>query len=165
MTKPLFRGILITVLFAFVAFVLIPIHVPRPAFIPGFAPPPDMWPRVISIIGMGLGLVAFCLTLLGKGEAEDPAPKSDGAPTKTLILRAFGAASAFVGFIVILPIVGFAIGAMLLTGVCILLTGERGHVIWAVAISVLGPLALTFFFHKALGTQFPQGVLGPVIGL
>lgn len=165
MTKPLFRSLFITALFAFVAFVLIPIYVPRPAFIPGFAPPPDMWPRVISIIGAVLGLIALSQALMGWGAAEDPAPKTDGAPTKVLILRAIGAASAFAGFIVILPIVGFAIGAMLLTGICILLTGERGHVIWALAISILGPLLLTFFFKQALGTQFPQGVLGPVIGL
>lgn len=35
------RGLLITALFGIVLFVLIPVYVPRPSFIPGFAPPPD----------------------------------------------------------------------------------------------------------------------------
>ena len=47
---PLFRGLAILAFFAGVGLVLVPIYVPRPAFIPGFAPPPDMWPRTVSII-------------------------------------------------------------------------------------------------------------------
>ena len=63
MTKPVLRGVLVVAFFALCAFYLIPVYVPRPAFIPGFAPPPDMWPRTVSLIGILLGLVV-CLLML-----------------------------------------------------------------------------------------------------
>tara|TARA_B100000768_G_C11282391_1_gene379417 strand:- start:2768 stop:3265 length:498 start_codon:yes stop_codon:yes gene_type:complete len=165
MTMFLFRGLLITAFFAFVGVVLIPIYVPRPAFIPGFAPPPDMWPRTVTIIGALLGVLASTQVMLGRGTPEDPAPATDGASIKTMTLRTLGAVCAFIGFVLITPIVGFSIGAMILTGACILLTGERGYVPWALAISILGPLLLTIFFQQALGTQFPKGILSTTMGI
>src|SRR5690625_4684658 len=63
------RGLLITALFGIVLFVLIPVYVPRPRFIPGFAPPPDMWPQTVSIIGLLLGLLLLWLSFSKKTQA------------------------------------------------------------------------------------------------
>ncbi|MDE4191876.1 tripartite tricarboxylate transporter TctB family protein [Phaeobacter gallaeciensis] len=165
MTKPLFRGLLIAAFFALVAAVLIPVYVPRPAFIPGFAPPPNMWPRTVALIGTGLGLLAIVQAVLGRGLPNEELIETDGAPVATMVLRALGAAAAFAGFVLVVPLAGFPIAAMALTGLCILLTGERGHVLWALAISILGPLLLLTFFQQALGTQFPKGMLTTAIGI
>ncbi|MDE4276622.1 tripartite tricarboxylate transporter TctB family protein [Phaeobacter gallaeciensis] len=165
MTKPLFRGLLIAAFFALVAAVLIPVYVPRPAFIPGFAPPPDMWPRTVALIGTGLGLLAIVQAVLGRGLPNEELIETDGAPVATMVLRALGAAAAFAGFVLVVPLAGFPIAAMALTGLCILLTGERGHVLWALAISILGPLLLLTFFQQALGTQFPKAMLTAAIGI
>lgn len=165
MTKPLFRGLLIAAFFALVAAVLIPVYVPRPAFIPGFAPPPDMWPRTVAFIGTGLGLLTILQAVLGRGLPDEPTVKSDGAPMATMVLRALGAAVAFAGFVLLVPVAGFAISAMALTGLCILLTGECRHILWALAISFLGPLLLLTFFQQALGTQFPKGLLSATFGI
>lgn len=165
MSKPLFRGLLITALFSVVGVVLLPIYVPRPAFIPGFAPPPDMWPRTIAVMGGLLGLLAISQSMFDRSSPDDPPAKTDGASTKTMLLRAAAFACVLAGFVLLVPVVGFAIGATLLTGTSILLTGERHHVYWALAISLLGPLLLLLFFQKALGTQFPQSLLISAFGL
>lgn len=164
MSKPLFRGLLITALFSGVGAFLIPIYVPRPAFIPGFAPPPDMWPRTIAIMGGFLGLLAVALHLFGQTELDAPKMKSDGASRKTMLIRAVAFACVLIGFILLVPALGFAVGAMLLTGASILLTGERHHIYWAFSISIIGPIALLYFFQKALGTQFPLGSLTSTFG-
>ena len=65
MTMPVLRGLLVVVFFALCAFYLVPVFVPRPAFIPGFAPPPDMWPKTVSLIGIVLGLLALTLAVRG----------------------------------------------------------------------------------------------------
>ncbi len=61
------RGSFIALMFAVVLFGLIPEYVPRPVFIPGFAPPPDMWPRVVSATGMVLGILEILIACLSAG--------------------------------------------------------------------------------------------------
>lgn len=165
MTKPLFRGLLIAAFFALVAAVLIPVYVPRPAFIPGFAPPPDMWPRTVAVTGTVLGLVALAAALTGRGAPEEEAPISSGGLHRAvMLLRLAGALAAFAGFFLIVPFAGFLVSAILLTGTCIHLAGERRHRLWALALSILGPVLLLSFFHETLGTQFPKGLLTKPFG-
>ncbi|QDY71295.1 tripartite tricarboxylate transporter TctB family protein (plasmid) [Qingshengfaniella alkalisoli] len=158
------RGVLITLFFAIVLFTLIPVYVPRPAFIPGFAPPPDMWPRVVSMIGIALGLVAIFLSLNPKG--ADPAQPEweQTAPVPTLLGRLGLILAAFGFFVFLVSKIGFLIATMLLTGAAIGLTGERKG-IWPIVISVLLPLLLLLFFTTALGTQFPKGEVLKTFGL
>jgi hypothetical protein len=160
---PLFRGLAILAFFAGVGLVLVPIYVPRPAFIPGFAPPPDMWPRTVSIIGAALGLLAVFLAATGRsGPAETL--ETDGAPLKAHLMRFIGVVVAFAGFLLLVPYAGFLIASMMLIATAILLTGELGHRLWAIGLAVLGPLLLLNFFHSALGTQFPVGALAKSFG-
>ncbi len=161
--SPWFCGVTIVAFFAFVILILIPVYVPRPAFIPGFAPPPDMWPRTVSIIGIGLGVLLFILALMGRMPASDPI-ESDGASITTQIIRFIGALGAFVAYILLMPYFGFLLASMALTGAMILLTGERDYRYWIVGLSLIGPVLLQLIFHSALGTQFPVGILTKPFG-
>ncbi|MBB3995160.1 hypothetical protein GGR95_002811 [Sulfitobacter undariae] len=160
---PLLRGVAIVVFFAFVALVLIPAYVPRPAFIPGFAPPPDMWPRTVSITGIVLGLVVIVGALTGRVAPQDPID-TDGGSSKTHLMRFAAVVLCFAGFIVLVPYIGFLLSTALLTGAAIYLAGERRHWILALAISLLGPVLLISFFSSVLGTQFPMGALTKPFG-
>lgn len=161
---PLFRGLAILAFFAVVGVILIPIYVQRPAFIPGFAPPPDMWPRTVSIIGAALGLLAMGLAAKS-GATEVEALETDGAPIKVQWMRFLAVVIAFSGFLALVPYIGFTAASVLLIATTIFLTGERGHRFWVFGIAVLGPILLVMFFHSALGTQFPAGALAKSLGL
>lgn len=165
MSKPVLRGLVIVAFFVLTAFALIPVYVPRPAFIPGFAPPPDMWPRTVSICGIALGVVALALALLRPApEVSDEVLETDGSSRARMIARFAALLAAFAAFLIVLPWTGFLIATMALTLSVVLLTGERGHRIWIVLLSFAGPVLLMLFFHAALGTQFPKGVLTKPFG-
>ncbi|WP_458793051.1 tripartite tricarboxylate transporter TctB family protein [Yoonia sp. MH D7] len=165
----LFRGIMTATLFGIVLFVMIPAYVPRPAFIPGFAPPPDMWPRTIAILGVVLGLIsalqAFARTGVAMADPEADKIWQQTASTRVFLTRVALAILAFVGFVLILPALGFLISSIALTACTILLTGEREKWVWALAVAVTLPTGLLLFFSKALGTQFPLGHIMKSLGL
>ncbi|PLW77616.1 tripartite tricarboxylate transporter TctB family protein [Cohaesibacter celericrescens] len=165
MNKALWRGVFTVAFFAVVTFILIPIYVPRPSFIPGFAPPPDMWPFTVSIIGIVLGCVAVIGAFLDpKRAVVETALEHDGAPIKIKLQRFLGLITLFGLFLLLVPYIGFLIGSILLIGTTILLTGERSYRIWAAAITVVGPILLLYIFNMALGTQFPKGLLTKPFG-
>ncbi|MCP1170347.1 tripartite tricarboxylate transporter TctB family protein [Limimaricola litoreus] len=166
MKLPLFRGALIVGFFALVLFALIPIYVPRPAFIPGFTPPPAWWPRVVSIVGLSLGILSILIALKTRGDApSDTAPIELTAPIPVLVGRFLLAVAAFAGFVFLMPLIGFLASSILLTGVAIALTGDRDRKLWAVLVSIGLPVALVYFFGEALGTGFPKGALIKQFGL
>ena len=68
--RDFYAGLVATVFFAVILFVLIPIYVKVPSFIPGFAPPPDMWPRVVAVIGLVMGVLALVLAFPKMREAS-----------------------------------------------------------------------------------------------
>lgn len=162
------RGITVVVLFGIVLFAMIPAYVPRPAFIPGFAPPPDMWPRTIAIAGIILGLIAAGQAFSRGGVAVDPDAEPvwhQTAPTPVLLMRFALAIVVLVGFVLLMPKLGFLISSILLTVCAIALTGERRNWGWGLIVSIALPTGLLLFFSKALGTQFPAGQLMKTLGL
>jgi putative tricarboxylic transport membrane protein len=166
MKLPLIRGALVAGFFALILFALIPIYVPRPVFIPGFAPPPSWWPRVVSILGLVLGLLSILIALKTRGAApSDTPPVEMTAPLPVLISRFLMALAAFAAFVVLMPIIGFLGATVLLTAAMTVLTGDRDRKLWAVAVSILLPVALLYFFSEALGTGFPKGSLIKSLGL
>ena len=153
------RGLIVSVFFAIVLFVVIPVHVPRPAFIPGFAPPPDMWPRTVSVVGIALGLIVAFLAWSGPVARIVPDPEKQTAePTATSVLlgRFVMVLVAFSAFVRLVPVIGFVLATILLTGSAIWLAGERRRMFWGAAIAVILPIGLSLFFTSALGTQFPK---------
>lgn len=163
------RGVMVTVLFGIVLFVMIPIYVPRPSFIPGFAPPPDMWPRVVSILGMVLGLLLLGLSLSKKTEAiADPEAASEirgDKPLGTLLVRFGYAVLAFAVFVVAVELLGFLLACILLMGAVLVLTGYWRHQWISLSVAVALPLLLYLFFSSALNTRFPAGTLLRALGL
>ncbi|WP_065332260.1 tripartite tricarboxylate transporter TctB family protein [Tritonibacter mobilis] len=163
MTKPVLRGLLVVAFFALSAFYLVPVFVPRPAFIPGFAPPPDMWPWTVSVLGIVLGVLALIVARQGNEDAEEPID-TDGSSLTRMGFRFAGLLLAFALFFVVMPYVGFLVATMLLTFSIVLMTGERSYRVWIALLSIGAPILLLMFFHSALGTQFPKGELTKMLG-
>lgn len=163
------RGVIVTVLFGIVLFVMIPIYVPRPSFIPGFAPPPDMWPRVVSMLGMALGLLLLGLSLSKKTEAiADPESASTirgDTPLGTLLARFGLTVLAFAVFVIAVGLLGFLLASILLLVAVLVLTGYWRHKGISLGVAVVLPLLLYLFFSSALNTRFPDGTLLRALGL
>ena len=88
MNLAILRGLGTVAFFALVIWAVIPVYVPRPNFIPGFAPPPDFWPRLVCWAGMALGLVSTIMAVLGQTPPVDPDEAVEAtAPVRTLLLR------------------------------------------------------------------------------
>ncbi len=163
------RGLLITALFGIVLFILIPVYVPRPSFIPGFAPPPDMWPRTVSIIGMVLGLLLLGLSLSRKTQAiadpEDAGAIRGDTPLPILLMRFGWAVLAFALFIGAVMLLGFLLASMLLLVVMLILTGYWQRRWVSLMVAIVLPLVLYLFFSSALNTRFPTGSLLRALGV
>ncbi|WP_447928439.1 MULTISPECIES: tripartite tricarboxylate transporter TctB family protein [unclassified Vreelandella] len=165
------RGVAITALFAVVVLVLIPAYVPRPNFIPGFAPPPDMWPRTVATLGAIFGLLLLGFSLSRKTEAiADPDPEGaseirQGAPLGTLLLRFACVLVAFTLFVLAVGLVGFLIASILLLAAMLVLTGYWRRAWISLGVAVVLPLLLYLFFSSALNTRFPAGSLLRSLGL
>lgn len=163
------RGVVITAMFGVVLFMLIPIYVPRPSFIPGFAPPPDMWPRTVSILGMVLGLLLLGLTFSKKTEAiSDPDAASairGDTPLPTLLKRFGLAVLAFAVFVIAVALLGFLVASVLMMVAMLILTGYWRQKWVALIVAVSLPLLLYLFFSNALNTRFPAGSLFRALGL
>lgn len=161
------RGALIAVVFGLILFGLIPAYVPRPAFIPGFAPPPDMWPRVVSMLGMAMGLGAMIIAL-AESRQRPPGSFSIGAwcaAHAVHLLRFAYTVAVFAGFLILIPYAGFLGASMLLAGACFVLTGDRRHKRWMVGLTIALPVGLYSFFATVMNTPFPKGALGRLLGL
>lgn len=163
------RGLLITALFGIVLFVLIPVYVPRPRFIPGFAPPPDMWPQTVSIIGLLLGLLLLWLSFSKKTQAiADPedAGAIRGDTSLSLMLARFGwSVLAFILFVAAVSLIGFLLASILLLVAMLVLTGYWRHKFAALTVAVALPFVLYLFFSSALNTRFPPGSLLRALGI
>jgi putative tricarboxylic transport membrane protein len=174
MKVAIFKGVVVLVFFGLVLVWLIPAYVPRPAFVPGFAPPPDFWPRVIAMVGAGLGALAILLAVFRPAsvapeavpEAIDEPPEWEmTAPALVLLIRFGTAILALVAFVMLAPALGFLIATILLTGVFVMLAGGADRWIWRIAAVLVLPIALYAFFTSMLNTRFPRGWLQPALGL
>ncbi|SDK72983.1 Tripartite tricarboxylate transporter TctB family protein [Franzmannia pantelleriensis] len=163
------RGVMVTALFGIVLLVMIPLYVPRPSFIPGFAPPPDMWPRAVSLLGMVLGLLLLALSLSKKTQAiadpEDAATIRGNTPLAVLLVRFGWSVLAFALFVGAVSLLGFLLASILLLVAMLVLTGywRRKRVTLIVAVAL--PLLLYLFFSSALNTRFPTGSLLRALGV
>ena len=159
------RGLLVTVVFGITLFALIPAYIERPAFIPGFAPAPDMWPKVVTSLGLAMGLVLLAFSQVKRNRKSELSPfewwmtYSVGASRLMFTLVAF---AAFVGLV---PLLGFLISSVLLMGTVFALTSGTSHLKWKIALTLLLPTTLHYFFAKVTYTLFPEGALLSAWGL
>lgn len=161
------RGSLIALMFAVVLFGLIPEYVPRPVFIPGFAPPPDMWPRVISASGLFLGLLEIVIALLERRAVNaSPATLSAWVSRYRACLWRFAlACGAFAMFIALIPVLGFLIASILVGAASFLLAGGWHYRGWMVGLATLLPVVLYFVFKHFINTPFPKGTFFKALGI
>lgn len=163
------RSVIITALFGTVLLVMIPIYVPRPSFIPGFAPPPDMWPRTVSIIGIVLGLLLSVLSFSKKSQViADPDSGSSlrgDTPLITLIVRFGWSVLVLSLFVAVVPLLGFLSASTLLLIAMMVLTGYWRKKWTALIVAIFLPLLLYLFFSSALNTRFPTGSLLKALGV
>jgi len=166
-TADLRRGCFIALMFAVVLFILIPEYVPRPAFIPGFAPPPDMWPRVVSASGMVLGLFEVMVALL-----ERRAPHGPRTSLATWLRmhagqlwRFFLATIVLMIFLMLIPLLGFLVASILIGLASFALAGGWKYRFWMLGIATFLPLALYFIFKHFINTPFPHGSLFKALGM
>ena len=162
--RDLSSGILALSFFALVFFVLIPLYVPVPSFLPGFAPPPDMWPKTTALLGMGMGVLAlaFSIAKLKKTTSEPAVLEADVEElyvTRAHIVRFAILVISFVAFIYGMPFIGFVPACIILLGVLFAMTGIYRHKWLMVALSVIFPLTLYFIFSQFIHTLFPMGSL------
>jgi putative tricarboxylic transport membrane protein len=174
MKTAIFKGVVVLVFFGLVLVWLIPAYVPRPAFVPGFAPPPEFWPRVIAVSGAALGALAILLAVLRPAsvapeavpEATDEPPEWELTAPAPVLLGRFGLAIlALLGFVVLAPVLGFLVATILLTGIFVMLTGGADRWIWRIVAAIVLPVGLFYFFTSMLNTRFPRGWLLPALGL
>ena len=119
-----------------------------------FGPGPGFFP-----LWIGIGIVTCSLAMLwscfrGRIDGEEAIE-----PNRAEVARALGAWTAFVGAIICLPFLGFAISLGLLTTFLIVVFDRRSP--WAALGAALG-LALGFHlvFPVALGVSLPLGPWG-----
>lgn len=160
--RDFYAGLVATAFFALVLFVLIPIYVKVPSFIPGFAPPPDMWPRVVAVIGLVMGVLAVVLAFPKMREASRSQVTGLGAhitQNKVLIGRFAGLMVLFVGFIYGMPVIGFVPATVLLLAILFVMTGNFERKFWMIALSIIFPVLLYILFTEVTHTPFPEGLL------
>ncbi|MBN8195022.1 MULTISPECIES: tripartite tricarboxylate transporter TctB family protein [Thalassospira] len=160
--RDFYAGLLATAFFAIVLFVLIPIYVKVPSFIPGFAPPPDMWPRVVAIIGLVMGVLAVILAFPKMREASRNQVTGLGTRImshKTLIVRFAAVLVVFAAFVIGMPIVGFVPATILMLGVLFIMTGNFERKFWMIGLTVIFPVLLYLLFTEVTHTPFPEGTL------
>jgi len=160
--RDFYAGLLATAFFAIVLFVLIPIYVKVPSFIPGFAPPPDMWPRVVAIIGLVMGILAVVLTFPKMREASRQQVTGLGSRIishKTLITRFVAVLIVFAAFVFGMPMVGFVPATILMLGVLFVMTGNFDRKFWMIGLALVFPVLLYLLFTEVTHTPFPEGML------
>lgn len=160
--RDFYAGLVATAFFAIVLFVLIPIYVKVPSFIPGFAPPPDMWPRVIASIGLAMGILAVILGFRKMREASAARMTTLGGMIilhKTLLSRFAALMVLFVAFVHGLPVIGFVPATVLLLAILFIMTGNFERKFWMLGLSIIFPVLLYLLFTEVTHTPFPEGTL------
>lgn len=160
--REFFAGLVATAFFALVLFVVIPAYVKVPSFIPGFAPPPDMWPRAVAGLGLAMGLLAIVFAALKIRKADSDRITGLGNyidRNKKPIERLAGLLLVFTAFVNGLSVIGFVPATMLLLGILFLMAGKFERKFWMLGLTIIFPIVLYLLFTEVVHTPFPEGML------
>jgi hypothetical protein len=120
---------------------------PDPAFMP--------WINTVLLCGLGALLL---WQALGTGETDDA-----DRPGTMLDARTGAFLAVFVGYVVLLPVLGFVFASIPFFAVVMMLFGERRR-LWILIGSVAGPLLMFAIFRHGFDVVLPRGVLGSLLG-
>ena len=164
--RDFYAGLVATAFFALVLFVLIPVYVKVPSFIPGFAPPPDMWPRVVAVIGLVMGILAVIPAFMNRRHPGGPA--LIGLLTglgghirrnKVPIGRFIALMGLFAAFVCGMPVIGFVSATVLLLAVLFVMTGDFARKFPMIGLALAFPVLLYLLFTEVTHTPFPESML------
>ncbi len=147
-------GLAVMLLAACIIWVLIPGYVTIPRRVPIQALSPSFWP---TIIGWTMLLCGGLLAL----RAVTAPPPPDAITDDLRVPRAEGFRLAALAVLLTvaylaLPVVGMVWTTMVVFVLMVLLTGGK-RLFWGVALAIILPLVLYFFFTKVAGVAIPQG--------
>ena len=157
--RDFYAGLVATAFFAFVLFVLIPVYVKVPSFIPGFAPPPDMWPRVVAITGLVMGILAVVSAFPKWHRHQFTGLGGHISRNKVPIGRFIVMMGLFVAFVHGMPVVGFVPATVLLLAVLFVMTGNFERKFQMIGLAFIFPVLLYILFTEVTHTPFPKGML------
>ncbi|OSQ50318.1 tripartite tricarboxylate transporter TctB family protein [Thalassospira alkalitolerans] len=160
--RDFYTGLIATALFALVLFVLIPIYVKVPSFIPGFAPPPNMWPRVVTCVGLVMGILAIIFAIPKMREARGEPVTTFGQTlyrNRKLIVRFGAVLIGFAVFTYAIPAIGFVAATILLLAYLFLMSGDYSRKTWMIGLTIVFPILLYLLFTNITHTPFPEGHL------
>ena len=164
--RDFYAGLVATAFFAFVLFVLIPVYVKVPSFIPGFAPPPDMWPRVVAVIGLVMGILAVIPAFMNRRHPGGApltglltGPGGHIRRNKVPIGRFIALMGLFAAFVCGMPVIGFVSATVLLLAVLFVMTGDFARKFPMIGLALAFPVLLYLLFTEVTHTPFPEGTL------
>lgn len=120
---------------------------PDPAFMP--------WINTILLCGLG---VLLLWQALGKTETDDA-----DRPGTVINARTGAFLAVFVGYIALLPVLGFVLASIPFFAIVMMLFGERRRS-WILIGSVAGPLLMFAIFRHGFDIVLPRGALGSLLG-
>lgn len=147
-------GLMVSAIAALILWWIIPVHVDIPRRVPIKALSPAFWPNVIGLIMLVCGVA---LTL--RAALAPPTPDAiadDLSVSRPEAVRLLTLGALLVGAFFSLRIIGMVWICMIVFVALIWLTDSKNR-LWGIAVGVVLPLALYFFFTKVAGVAIPQG--------
>jgi len=160
-------GLMVMLFFTLVLLVVIPTYVEEPMFIPGFAPGPDMWPRTIAVVGMGVGLVFVVFHAAewrSRGRYNRDWLMAAITKTKQYWIRGFVGIAALLIYVECVPVLGIVPASSLLLAALYIMMGKKSPMMWMIGLAVGFPFALYWLFTSITTTLFPMGTLWESLG-
>lgn len=155
--KSILVGVGIAAVFAILATFVIPTYIRVPEGVEVAALSPDFWPSVVAwcvaLLGLGLALQGWRTRRKAAADGVDQPERPDEW------LRALAAIAAMIVYYALIPSMGIVAASIpAYIGMAVLMGARRWPVV--VAIGVLLPIALYFFFVKVAHIPLPLGVFG-----
>lgn len=157
-------GSVIAIFFGIILLVVIPLYVEVPEYLPSYAPKSDAWPKIISFIGLLMGLI-LTLSLIGTLKSKKNNRKDkEQAVNNNFIKRFLTIVILFAGFALLIPIIGFLLSTTILLILLLTLSDNNKRTKLNITTSLLFPSCLYLIFSTLTNTPFPSGSLWLLLG-
>ena len=120
---------------------------PDPAFMP--------WINTILLCGLGVLLMWRAFVTAEADSADQPGSEINARTGAFL--------AVFIGYVVLLPMLGFVAASIPFFAIVMMLFGERRRS-WILIGSVAGPLLMFAIFRHGFDVVLPRGILGSLLG-
>ena len=150
-------GLVFLLLGLVVWLVLIPIGVDEPKKVQYAVLAPSYYPRIIAI---AMALVGIAVT--ARAVTAVSTDRLLGMPAGETVLKIGVVFAILVALSYLLPNLGFVLASFLALIALMVLAGERNPVI-ILAVAIILPVVLYFFFTKLANIPIPGGVLDPYL--